>query len=198
MNIKYLLKYLFAFVFLIMIYNLSLFLVSLPSKTNNLYNNCLESAITLKNEGGFYTPILLETIDNHSDALIVNESYSIDNENPIESYLLVRRSFDKDITKYIVPDQYGNLSSFYLNQVDENDNPIPDYDLGVFSHCLELYNFMTGKMNIATEYARYWHGYLLLFRPLLYIFNITQIRFLLFRNIHYSLYDFYKRHIQNI
>lgn len=186
MKLRRVLKYLLTFVFLIIVYNLLLLLVVQSPKSNNLYKNCLNSATTLANEGGFFSPVLLETIDNHSDALIINESFSIDNENPIVSYLLVRRSYDKEKTKYFVSNQYGNLSSYFLNKVDENGIPIADTELGYFSHCMELYNFMKGKVNISTEYARYWHGYLLLFRPLLYIFNITQIRLFLLRTIYNS------------
>lgn len=186
MKLRRVLKYLLIFVFLIIVYNLLLLLVVQLPKSNNLYKNCLNSATTLANEGGFFSPVLLETIDNHSDALIINESFSIDNENPIVSYLLVRRSYDKEQTKYFVSNQYGNLSSYFLNKVDENGIPIADTELGCFSHCMELYNFMKGKVNISTEYARYWHGYLLLFRPLLYIFNITQIRLFLLRTIYNS------------
>jgi len=172
-------KFIAIFLLLIVIYNLSLFLVSLLPKTESLYNNCLSSSITLKEEGEFYIPLYVEGLDNNTDALIVNEIYSVDNTNPLDSYLLVRKSYDKELTKHIVSDQYGNLSTFSLNIIDDNGNPIPDSQFNIFSQCKELYKFLKGEINISTEYARYWHGYLIIFRPLLYIFNISFIRIFL-------------------
>lgn len=44
----------------------------------------------------------------------------------------------------------------------------------------ELANFLDGKIDTSVNYARYWHGYLVLFRPLFLVFNISEIRKLLF------------------
>lgn len=172
-------KYIVTFILILFLYNLSLFLVSILPKTESLYNNCLSSSITLKNEGEFYIPLYVEGLDNNTDALIINEIYSIDNLDPLDSYLLVRKSYDKDVTMHIVSDQYGNLSTFSLNKVDDNGEPVPDSQFNIFSQCKELYKFMIGEINISTEYARYWHGYLVIFRPLLYILNISYIRIIL-------------------
>lgn len=42
----------------------------------------------------------------------------------------------------------------------------------------ELSLFLNGSIDTAVEYTRYWHGFLVFLRPLLLIFDITQIRIL--------------------
>lgn len=44
----------------------------------------------------------------------------------------------------------------------------------------ELANFMKGEIHTSVNYARYWHGYLVLFRPLFLFFSIVGIRRILF------------------
>lgn len=43
----------------------------------------------------------------------------------------------------------------------------------------ELYNFVNGKIITSVNYARYWHGNLIIFRPLLLFFNVLEIRYLM-------------------
>ncbi len=102
-----------------MCFFIMLVIVSSIPYTNSLFNNCSKSAKTLMKEGGFYTPIISECLDNHSDALIINECISIDSSTPLESSLLVRRSYKKDLTTKIVKDQFGNLASYAYNIIDK-------------------------------------------------------------------------------
>ena len=178
-------KYFITFILLIMTFIISLYLVASIPSNDRLYNNCLLSAQELVHEGGFYSLFLSETLDNNSDAIIVNESYCLSNGNPFESAMIMRRSYDPSITKYIVKEQVGNLETHYLNQFDQNGKPIADDD---FSNCMETLNFLLGKVSIASEYPRYWHGFIIFFRPLLFIFNINQIRLILLRNNRFSTY----------
>lgn len=189
-------KYILTFILLIMAFIISLYLVASIPSNDGLYNNCLLSAQELVHEGGFYSLFLSETLDNNSDAIIVNESYCLSNGNPFESAMLMRRSYDPSITKYIVKEQVGNLETHYLNQFDQSGKPIADYKLfdsnsdvdDFFSNCKETLNFLLGKVSIASEYPRYWHGFIIFFRPLLFIFNINQIRLILLRNNRFSTY----------
>ena len=96
---------------------------------------------------------------------MINEAYSIDNTNPIYSYLAVRKNYEKGITQKYWQDTQGELISI---------NNLNDYDpVG------ELAEFLDGNIDTSITYARYWHGYLPILRTLLIFFNITEIRRLL-------------------
>ena len=170
-------KYILLFFILILLYNLSLYLICLLPKTQNLYQNCMFSAFQLTKEGDFFTPFFVETIDNASDAIIINEAYSIDNTSPLKSYLLMRRSYDTEYTTKESKDQFGDLITYSSDSTF--DDGIFISGSKYFSHCQELLNYMLGNVKISVEYARYWHGYMIIYRPLLYFLNITQINILL-------------------
>lgn len=104
--------------------------------------------------------------DNFSDSLMINTAYSIDNTTPFYSSMMARKNYIKGKTEIIYPDTTGELksSSKYkgLNQVGD------------------LADTVNNDTTESFEYARYWHGYLIFLRPLLTLFNITQIRIILF------------------
>lgn len=166
------LKYLITFFILIGCFHGLLYLASsFPSDA--IYANVLSSAKTLVEQGEIPKIGIMETTDNATDALIINEAYSIDSENPFESYMYARKNYKKGVTKIILDDSNGSLYSYANNQYDESGNPIRDTE---YSNCLELYRFLQGDVTTSVNYTRYYHGYLVVFRPLLLLFDITGIR----------------------
>ena len=186
------LKYIITLVILIIVFNLALYVTSLiPSEY--LRENVVESAEQLDKEGGFFEILgRFVILDNHMDALMINEAYSVDSSNSLESYLRIRKNYDKDITTYEVREQFEDLNSYARNMFDDNGIPISDstisiepeegsiYSTTAYNAVLELNNFLDGKVTISSDYARYYHGYLIYLRPLLLIFNIGQIRYISF------------------
>lgn len=155
-------KYGIIFLILIFIFNFLLFITSLfPSEI--IRKNVEESSEILSKEGNLYQVFKYSSIENnnYTDALMINEAYSIDNTNPIYSYMAVRKNYSKPITRKSMKDTQEELIS--LNS--------KDYDpVG------ELEEFLKGNIDTSINYARYWHGYLPLLRTLLIFFNISEIR----------------------
>lgn len=170
------LKYVCVFGVLILSFNILLYLTcSFPSEA--IYDNVFSSAETLVEEGGIFKIGLMEKVDNHTEALIINEAYSVDSNNPLESYMYVRKNYKKGITKKFLSDLKGNLFSFSNNEYDANGIPVPDTE---YATAKELQEFLNGNVTTSVNYTRYYHGYLTLFRPLLLLFDISGIRTLLF------------------
>ena len=168
---KEIIKYIVTFLILIIVFNLSMYLISLiPSE--NLYNKCDESAQIMLKEGKFINMGFLALSENGTDGLIINEAYSIDSNKPLESYVLMRKNYKPGVTKIQLEDQIGQLYTYSKNTI-EDGNPVPDPE---YSIAEELDGLLHDKVEISQTYTRYYHGYLLFFRPLLLIFNITQIR----------------------
>lgn len=169
-------KYISVLICLIIFFNASLYLVScIPSKF--LYENAKESAIIMKEQGAYLPRSFYYTIENSCDGLMINEAISIDSDNPLESYLLVRKNYKPGTTKVVLPDSKGQLYSYSENNFDEKGNPVSDKEYYKVSD--EIINFIDGKVEISQTYIRYYHGYLTIFRPLLVFFNINQIRILM-------------------
>lgn len=172
-------KYIITFIGLIIIFNLLLFLGSLfPS--NLLEKNVKESAKTLLTEGNRYQ--IIKTLDvyndNYTDSIMINTSYSIDNTNPIYSYMSGRKNFNSQITKNSLEDASGELISINtLNEKSLKNNSIIVSE--EYEPVIELNEFINGKIHTSINYARYWHGYLPFLRTLLLVFNISQIRIFL-------------------
>lgn len=163
---KKIVKYILAFLILFMTFNILLLVGSLfPSSL--IGANVRESSKILRDEGNYYKILkYFETEnDNYTDAIMINEAYSIDNTNPLYSYMAVRKNFEKGITQKSLLDTKGELIS--INNPNEYD-PIG-----------ELSEFLSGNIDTSINYARYWHGYLPALRILLIFFNIKQIRILL-------------------
>lgn len=160
--IKKILKYSIIFIIILLIFNLLLFTSSLyPSKI--IERNVKKSSQILTEEGNLYEFFEWSDVvnNNYTDALMINEAYSIDNTNPLYSYMSVRKNFNKEITKKQLKDTQEELISINSE----------DYDpVG------ELEQFVNGNIDTSINYARYWHGYLPILRALLIFFDITGIR----------------------
>jgi len=146
---KWILKSLLCFFILV----LSLFIVNLIPR-EYIQDNVRESVQVFINEG--YFPQVKFTnkylLDNYTDALMLNTAYSIDSQKPIESSILMRRNYRPN----------ANLK---LEDVGNQDKPI--------NYLIENLN----ETNLTySEYSRYWHGYMIYLRPLLVLFNYSQIR----------------------
>lgn len=160
------LKYIIIFIGLIIIFNVLLLNSSLfPSIL--IENNVRESAKILKEQGNYYRiSNFFETINNnYTDVLMINEAYSINSKNPVFSYMSARKNFKAEVTKHQLTDTYGELVSIGTEYYDPST---------------ELIEFLDGNIDTSIEYARYWHGYLTILRPLLAIFNYSGIRIVLF------------------
>lgn len=168
---KNIFKYIIAFITLIISFNLLLFLSSLfPSSI--IEENVKESAQILSKEGNLYDfgKELYITNNNFTDALMINEAYSIDNKNPVYSYMSVRKNYKEGQTKEQRADEEGELITINDGEICAGDS----YDV-----VGELQEFVDGKTETSVSYARYWHGYLPILRVLLIFLNITQIRYIL-------------------
>ena len=166
---KKILKCLMIFILLICSFMALLTITScIPSKS--MFNNVEESSKILIKEGNrkiIYIPYRRTKMefDNYTDALMINTAYSIDSKKPLFSAFVARKNFIPDVTTKIYQDQVGELKSSskykYHNEVGE------------------LNDLVNNEKAESFEYARYWHGYLIILRPLLVIFNLTQIRIIL-------------------
>ena len=167
-RLKKVVKYIIAFVILFLVFNSLLLLGSLfPSSL--IEKNVRESSETLLSEGNYYkiSKFFGTENDNYTDAIMINEAYSIDNTNPFYSYMSARKNYKKDQTMQELPDTKGELIS--LNSEEDDYEPV-----------LELSDFLDGDINTSITYARYWHGYLPFLRVLLIFFNILEIRHIIF------------------
>lgn len=170
--IIYGIKYVLVFIILICVYMLSLIGTSLiPS--NWMKNNVIKSSEILKAEGEKkrenlgYKDVYLFLF---TDALMINTAYSVDSNSPVESALLARKNYIPGQTLIVHEDQQYNLGAS-KNYVDSYGN--------VFQTA-ELYGLMHGEnITDSYEYARYWHGYLVILRPLLALTSYKEIRIIL-------------------
>lgn len=155
-----------------------------PSKY--IKENVEQSSKTLSQEGNrLRTKIIgrdtIMEFDNYTDALMINTAYSIDNKTPLYSSFVARKNYIPEITEKIYEDTSGELKSASKY---EHHNEVG-----------ELEDTVNGEKLESFEYARYWHGYLTVLRPLLLIANLGQIRiiftivlFLLFIVFAYLIY----------
>ena len=167
--LKSILKGLFIYLGLFLLGNVLLYMVCLiPSKY--IENNVIESSNLLTKYGKEYCFLGIFPNDNYVDALIINEAYSIDSNNPLESYMTMRRNYKKEITKKEIEMPTGKGFEVTTSGISR--------DLVDLSR--ELSNFINNSLDLSVRYGRYWHGYMIIYRPLLLLFNIKQIRILLF------------------
>lgn len=170
-NCKIIAKYISTIIALIFIYNISLFLMAIFS-SDLIYDQCVKSSKEFEAEGNMLHLPFFEQTDNSTDALMINEAYSIDSETPVESYLKVRKNYNKKITKYQLSDESQELRTYSQNRIKDGKPHLDDkYDI-----VKELSNFMNEKVEISVDYARYYHGNLVLYRPLLILFDVSGIR----------------------
>lgn len=164
---KNILKYVVTFISMIIIFCILLTITSLIPK-EAITKKVKESSEILNEETNnlcIYINKRKVRFDNWTDSLMINTAYSIDNSTPFYSSMMARKNYIKGKTLIIYPDSTGELksSSNYksLNQVGDLNDTVNNNTFESF------------------EYARYWHGYLIFLRPLLLLFNITQIRSIL-------------------
>ena len=167
------LRYAGVFAALIIVFNLSLY-AACSFSSDLLKNQAAESADILKRQGERYELSRAFNVcsDNGTDALIINELYSVDSREPYASYMKARKNYDAHSAKSEILDRSGhNTSALY--SASEN-RTVLGYD-----PIRELEDHLSGAVHLSFIYGRYWHGYIVLFRPLLILFNISQIRLLL-------------------
>lgn len=166
---KRMFRYLIIFILLICSFMALLTITSCIS-SKSMFNNVEESSQLLLEEGNrkiIYIPYRRTKMefDNYTDALMINTAYSIDSRKPLFSAFMARKNFIPDVTTEVYQDQAGELKSSskykYHNEVGE------------------LNDLVNNEKAESFEYARYWHGYLIILRPLLVMFNLTQIRTIL-------------------
>ena len=165
---KKILKYCLVLLLMIVMFCILLTLVSVIPKSA-IEEKTKESAKILAKETNI---VLLDIplkslilLDNYSDALMINTAYSIDTKQPFYSAMVDRKNYIDGKTEKIFPDTSGELKS---SSKYKNANQVGD-----------LIDTVNGETIESFEYARYWHGYLVVLRILLMFLNISQIRILL-------------------
>lgn len=153
---KKILKLALIYLTILLLLLISLNIVNLiPKKC--IDSNVRKSYITLKQEGAFpkqkFTYNYL--LDNYTDALMINTAYSVDPRKPLKSAILMRRN-------------YRPNEDLSLEKIDNENNTIEN-----------LERTLEGSNTTYYEYSRYWHGYMIYLRPLLALFDYTQIRVIL-------------------
>ena len=166
-------KYLLTFFGLILLFNVLLFLICLiPS--SKIEEKVKESAEILYEQGPYYLVVKSVNIynDSYTDSVIINECYSVDNETPYESYMKARKNYKKGQTLTELEETTGEgVTANYFKDIEQEDVSSSHYNsIG------ELYDFMEGNITSSLNYGRYWHGYLVFYRPLLLLANISDIR----------------------
>ena len=167
-------KYVVAFIISLLVFNACLFLTcSFDSKL--IKTHVQESSKILSKQGKFYQVSKFFNIinNNYTDAIIINEAYSIDNKHPFESYMRARRNYKKGLTTKEEREKTGEVLTINYNEDSKQE-------MYIHNSVKELDHFLSGKVHHSINYGRYWHGYLLIYRPLLLLFNIQQIRLLSF------------------
>ena len=166
---KNLLQYVCMTFILIGIYIILMLLTSLIPSSWMKNNVKISSEILYKDDEKVTIDLKYkkETLFTFTDALMINTAYSVDSKNPT-SFLLARKNYIPGQTKEF----YGD-SQYNLGANEKYKNPRN----GDLYQTKELYGLMHGDdIEDSYEYARYWHGYLILLRPLLVVFNYGGIR----------------------
>lgn len=163
-------KYICVYGIVIILFVLTL-ITACSFSSEKIYNNVKKSSDILNNEGNrlhkyiFYRNQEME-FDNFTDSLMINTAYSIDSRTPFYSAFVARKNYLPNISQTILKDSAGELKSS------------SKYG-GCHNEVGELNDLVNNDIYESFEYARYWHGYLIVLRPLLLLFNLSQIRFLL-------------------
>ncbi len=181
------LKYVGVFILLILIFNLLLY-VSCLFDSRLLKENVRESADILLDQTMDKVILSLLWIknDNAADAVCINEAYAIDCRHPFESYMKARKNYNPRITRFEARDYIGEgMSAIYVDEFEHNRFGYVD-----FEPLRELSDFVSDKLEIAIVYGRYWHGNIVLYRPLLLFCNVTQIRMLML-GVYICLYAYF-------
>ena len=161
---KVILRYVTTFLIMILIFIVLMVLVCLIPN-HAIYNNIKESSKQLCNLGEKKAIKFLgknDTLFYFTDILMLNITYSVDSNKPFESAIINKKNYNSNITKTVE----------HMEKDVKADTHYMDIDNG---SAVELKDFIDNKVEESFEYARYWHGYLLILRPLLLILNYKQI-----------------------
>lgn len=159
--LKNVIKYIIVYIVLMIILFSALLIVSVIPKSA-IEENCKKSANQLLKQGEkvYYKSFDRQMYtDNSTDSIMVNIVYSMDDNNKIESIMKCRRNYTPEVTSMVWGDMLGNLP----------------YHSSRFSMVNEFYQTTEGIDINSYEYARYWHGYIVLLRPLLVFFDYKEI-----------------------
>lgn len=117
-----------------------------------IMNNVMESQDIFVREGIYpmALPISFSQMDNYTDALILLES----------SYEGTESLSDKALLNY------------HYEKIEDGNNVNPFYTI------IDDKFGKTTEGFLALIYPRYWHGYLIIMKPLLFFFNLHQIRWI--------------------
>ena len=110
---KILLKYVISFLILVVFLNGAFYIIS-SFDSELIRNNCIESVEIMQSEDKLSNKGFFSLVDNIEDAIVINEAYSIDKDEPIKSYLLTRKNYDKDLTKIELGDESGQLKHILI------------------------------------------------------------------------------------
>lgn len=164
---KTLKKYLLTTIILFGVFISALFLVSFIPRSA-IKNNVIKSSAYMGIDNHYKTVYLnfdlKARLEAGSDYLMINNCYSIDTNNKLESIILQRRNYNPGITEIIKTDRYDLDTNYNIN-----------------NHAYDLFGlFSADKDYVSYIYHRYWHGYEVILRPLLMFFNEKQMRVLHF------------------
>lgn len=153
------LKYILAFIIVIATFIVALVLSSLFTR-DWIQKNTEESAKIIMQVGN-PSRVLNALFDNDTDTLMINNAYSMDPNNLLESALLGRRNYLPEKEQTVYEDV----------NVETDIKPNEEYIIQE-----QLIRTVNNTINESYEYARYWHGYVTILRPLLIFFNYNEIR----------------------
>lgn len=161
--IKNILKYVITLFVTISFSLTALVLVSfIPEE--NIQENITKSAKFLKQQGDERIPFevngRITYNDNCTDAIMLNIIYSLDRDNIVESIIKARRNYIPNVSTNFVEDTKGNLKF--------------ESDKYLMTH--ELEKLVNGVEQKSYDYARYWHGYIIILIPLLLLFDVIGVR----------------------
>ena len=152
-------KYILTF-FIVIIIFVGLLTLSSTFPQDWIQKN-MEKSVEELYEEGIPSNILGIYFDSASDTTMLNAAYSIDSRNPLESAMLARIDY--------VPEkqQKYHEDTITLDNVKVNEG---------YNVKEQLKKTVDGDIKETYEYARYWHGYISIIRPLLIFFSFNEIR----------------------
>lgn len=122
--------------------------------TSLMCGNIAESARQIEREGMWFQPLgfYLFQIDNMTDCLMMHIDAYADSHHPVKAAMLAENA--KPYADSMSRDNYRNMALTTLAVAEKGRGAFADKNL----------------------YARYWHGYQVLLRPLLCVFSYNHIR----------------------
>lgn len=156
-------KLLATYIVLLILFTTSI-IAAFTIPTSFIRKNVIESAIQIKEEGLWFKPfgLFLFQIDNMTDCLMMNICVSADENNKIKAAMMAE--FAQPLNGGIM---YHEMANTTLMAAEKGRQFIKEHN----------------------EYSRYWHGYQIILRPLLCIFNYKQIRIINYIAL-FSLFSF--------